>query len=1028
MVIAEAIIGVISNATFQLFGEVSRKFRRDLQTDRELSDIVSSAVEKIETNNGHDVRQIEVFLRSQEVETVVRQIFSAKVLKKDHDANIDMIRREFGKLLLLHLDLTEDNIVKISDSLFDALIAGCANVYVEDIRRGSLFAHEMMENLRFRMLQDELENLNYNIRKLESNDKPTVQQYLEFERKYRRQVTERYKYLSTAHFKNAEKILLDDLYVFPNFLDSMSPDVENRKLIACEDFVSLIYRSVVLGDPGAGKTTLTYKLCYDFGRGFTSKQLGGRDVTPILVVLRDYGTKFESNHCSILEYIEEISRSLYQQKPPAGAFEYLLMNGRAFVIFDGLDELLDTSKRRTISDNIESFCDLYPSVPILVTSRKVGYEQAPLSKDRFKKYYISDFNNKQVKEYVEKWFKHNLNSDDKEIVENVVSFLNESISVKDLRSNPLMLSLMCELYRGEGYIPKNRPDVYGKCSELLFERWDKIRGIDSDVSFEAHLRPTLMYIANEVYSNEKLQTGVPERTFIELTENYLYPKRYDDPDMALLTAKKFVKFCKGRAWVFSEVGSPGISDNLYQFTHRTFLEYFTAYFLVRNYKSPEDLGNFLLPKISNGEWDLVAQLSLQIQNRNQEDAANELLSLILDASEGMNLQSRFNLLSFVVRSLEFIAPSPDVTKNIVFSCMALCIDLNLDAKQNGSYFNESMPINELIYPLVTADTVNIIPIRKSLIEYISNGINCSENDRASSALSVFSVLPYFSFYYEIKEKKIVSDHLGLDKLIFEVFQENKRQIYSLCKNNRFNALDGVYYQIIPLDDIIETYGPGVLFSVNIIHGTSPVLTSSIIDCVFSNLTDLICNTHDPSIVLSRISYLCQQMQLIPVPWSTNTIPIQNSPFSEHFQHMMDAFQKYVINYTADDLFNLFLIIAPMVEYEQYICSYKFKSVNASYYDKSQIFDKIRSIDNTILDPILFIFRAKLRGFCIDEVEDLIREINFTQKQRDLILQWIEGQQSFLAIKSPLISDETKFNAGYINYTSKNILYSNSDFH
>ena len=50
----------------------------------------------------------------------------------------------------------------------------------------------------------------------------------------------------------------------------------------------------------------------------------------------------KARKCSILEYLEQVSSSNYQLKPPSGSLEYLLLNGRAVVIFDGLDELLET--------------------------------------------------------------------------------------------------------------------------------------------------------------------------------------------------------------------------------------------------------------------------------------------------------------------------------------------------------------------------------------------------------------------------------------------------------------------------------------------------------------------------------------------------------------------------------------------------------------------------------------------------------------------------------------------------------------
>ncbi|EAM53318.1 NACHT domain-containing protein [Crocosphaera watsonii WH 8501] len=128
-------------------------------------------------------------------------------------------------------------------------------------------------------------------------------------------------------------------------------------------------------------------------------------------------------------------------------------------------------------DDIESFANFYPSVPILVTSREVGYKEAPLNEEIFNSFSLGSFNDEQVKEYTEKWFKVTIEETENKRTKKVEAFLNESKGVPDLQKNPLMLGLMCNIYRGEGYIPRNRPDVYAKCADMLFERWDKRRDI-----------------------------------------------------------------------------------------------------------------------------------------------------------------------------------------------------------------------------------------------------------------------------------------------------------------------------------------------------------------------------------------------------------------------------------------------------------------------------------------------------------------------------------------------------------------------
>jgi predicted NACHT family NTPase len=115
-----------------------------------------------------------------------------------------------------------------------------------------------------------------------------------------------------------------------------------------------------------------------------------------------------------LRQIEKMAGSVYQVEPPVGAIEYLLLNGRLLVIFDGLDELLDTSYRQQISANIESFSRSYPATPIPVTSREVGYDQVPLDPDFFEAFRLAPFDEPQVADYVEKWFRRDTGLSDGE--------------------------------------------------------------------------------------------------------------------------------------------------------------------------------------------------------------------------------------------------------------------------------------------------------------------------------------------------------------------------------------------------------------------------------------------------------------------------------------------------------------------------------------------------------------------------------------------------------------------------------------
>ena len=175
----------------------------------------------------------------------------------------------------------------------------------------------------------------------------------------------------------------------------------------------------------------------------------------MLIVLREFSQRHQETACSILDYIVEKSNSMYQIIPPAGAIEYLLLKGRAIVIFDGLDELLESNQRQEMTRKIEAFCNLYPAIPVVVTSRKVGYQQAPLDPERFSGATIATFNSEQVEEYTRNWFTTNPDVEPDKRDELIKSFLNDlKIVPEDVKESPLMLSLLCGMHYSAGYLPR----------------------------------------------------------------------------------------------------------------------------------------------------------------------------------------------------------------------------------------------------------------------------------------------------------------------------------------------------------------------------------------------------------------------------------------------------------------------------------------------------------------------------------------------------------------------------------------------
>lgn len=494
-----------------------------------------------------------------------------------------------------------------------------------------------------------------------------LDEFTEFASAMRSQVRKIEGRIRLPHAESGRPVPLSRLYVEPVLTrypaDPPERSIEQR---CSTDVLTQYLRTVVLGDPGGGKSTLSARLACTIAGPARD---GSDERVPFLVVMREYAQRFERDQMTIARYLEATVRARYQLEPPAECIDFLLLNGRAVVIMDGLDELLDTSLRRRVTDAVEAFAHAYPTTTMLVTSRRIGYDQAPLDPALFATLMLQDFDDDRVAAYTSKWFELDRSLPPAVREQLRDGFLREGSYVADLRRNPLMLSLMCVLYRGEGYIPRNRVDVYERCASLLFERWDRQRGIQVPLPFEQHVRPALWALALWMYAETGQRSAVTERELVRRVMQFLLDKRFEDPDEAEAAARAFVAYCRGRAWVLTEVGATGDGEPLFAFTHRTFLEFFAANQLVRTNPTGEKLYDRLAPHIRAQEWDVVAQLSVLLLDRNIEGGGDDFLELLVrDVVTMSTPEERVSVLTFAARLVSYFVPAPHVLRRIFDAC------------------------------------------------------------------------------------------------------------------------------------------------------------------------------------------------------------------------------------------------------------------------------------------------------------------------------------------------------------------------
>jgi hypothetical protein len=476
----------------------------------------------------------------------------------------------------------------------------------------------------------------------------------EFLDQYRRQVRARHGKLEPPDFERRRRVPLEEIYVNTSIYAYDATRVGfgwepvGGSSLNVMTLVPRIDRTVLLGDPGGGKTTAANVLANYFA-GDPARRV------PFLVTLRDYAAKGPPE-LSVADHVERTLKTLYQSVPPDGLVERLLLTGQALVIFDGLDELLDTSRRREVSDRVEQFCSAYPLTRVLVTSRVVGYEQAQLDVEQFTAYRLGGFGDNEVAEYVRKWFAIQENLSPIEAENESQAFLTESAGAPDLRYNPLMLSLMCILYRGAGSLPRDRAGIYSRCAELLLGKWDESRRIHHELQAGHLVESAIRHLAWWLFNREDSRTSVTERALVEETAGFLHGRGFESVEDARSAAREFVRFCGERMWVLSDAGTTMDGEKLYAFTHRTFLEYFTAAHLATVSDTPEDLARVLAPQVSSVKgWNLVGQLAIQIKDQSSDRGADRIYAAILNT---MVPGDHSPLLTFLVECLESARPSP----------------------------------------------------------------------------------------------------------------------------------------------------------------------------------------------------------------------------------------------------------------------------------------------------------------------------------------------------------------------------------
>ncbi|WP_250000179.1 HEAT repeat domain-containing protein [Actinoplanes sp. M2I2] len=360
--------------------------------------------------------------------------------------------------------------------------------------------------------------------------------------------------------------------------------------------------TVVLGDPGSGKSTVSRYLALSLTDG-RSRRLPAdlAEHVPVLIELRAYVTLAAEKRCSdFLGYLDHRSRTDGLGLERGALENYLQSGGRALFIFDGLDEVFDQGDRTEIAERIVEFRARNPGIRVVVTSRIVGYSRRVFTEAKFDHYTLQDLDQDQIDEFLRRWYPgrspESADPADVDRVRNrLVEAMRQSPALRELAGNPLLLTILAIIGRHR-VLPRDRRALYDHATTVLVESWDVHRQVglpnQPDYIDLEDKKALLRQLAFHMQSSDRtLSANYIEQVDLQkVFESYLrsrYDMRVRDARPA---ARKMIEQFRSRNFILSRYGL-----DIYGFVHRTFLEYFCAEAIVAKFQHDQQ---WRMPEIS----------------------------------------------------------------------------------------------------------------------------------------------------------------------------------------------------------------------------------------------------------------------------------------------------------------------------------------------------------------------------------------------------------------------------------------------
>ncbi|WP_414566328.1 MULTISPECIES: NACHT C-terminal helical domain 2-containing protein [unclassified Anabaena] len=373
-----------------------------------------------------------------------------------------------------------------------------------------------------------------------------------------------------------------------------------------ENAVKKYKKLIVLGKPGAGKTTFLKHLALQCNQGMFMPNL-----IPIFLNLKYFSEA--SNSPSLLEYIGQV---FSECGVTTEQIQEVFLRKSVLLLLDGLDEIKNEHYERTLNE-IRNLSRIYYDNYFILTCRIAAKEYSYDVLDKFTEVELADFDQEQIELFISQWFaaKKNRNIKAKE----VIKALEKNYRLSQLAVTPLLLTLICLVFEEKGTAPNNRSELYTEGLEILLNKWDGKRGIQREKIYQElslqRKKDLLSYVAFETFQKKDFfLTQEEAKNYIQEYIKNL-PSNADREQEALqLDSEIILHAIEAQHGLLVER-----AKGIYSFSHLTFHEYFTAREINIRKRPQKEAFQELVNNLSDRYWREIFLLSTEMA---QPDASS----------------------------------------------------------------------------------------------------------------------------------------------------------------------------------------------------------------------------------------------------------------------------------------------------------------------------------------------------------------------------------------------------------------------